>query len=148
MNRFVIAIIFLTTLGAAQSVTISPLNSEHGRKARGEFSLTNNDFAPVTITLDALSMEWTNGEYKIIELRPDVHVKLSEYSARIPAKQVHSFGYQITCDTMPCSVLISTTFITAHTDAGVAVAARLGTVAYICDKEKGCRTTAQKGIVK
>ena len=44
---FAIIFLSLATLATAQ-VTISPLNAEFGKKARGQFQLTNGGFTPLS----------------------------------------------------------------------------------------------------
>jgi hypothetical protein len=128
----------LTTAATAQ-VTLSPLNAEFGKKAKGEFNLTNGTFAPLSVTFELQSVELSSGKFAMVDLKPTTHVKLSEYSARIPAKQTRTIAYTVTCDVMPCGVVILSTMATGHTNEGIAMATRMGTIAYVCDKQKGCR---------
>lgn len=143
MNRFAILAVLFSTAAFGQ-LTISPLNSEHGKKARGEFTITNGTFSAIPVTIEPLSVVVHDGKFELAELSSSVHLKLSEFSTRIPAKQNHVFGYSATCDTYPCSFALFATFATGgHTDTGVAVAVRLGTVIYACEKERGCRQSMQ-----
>jgi hypothetical protein len=140
---FAAIILLAATAGSAQ-VTISPLNAEFGKKAKGEFSLTNGAFSPLAVTFELASVDIHDGKFGLTDLQPTTHIKLSEYSARIPAKQTHTVGYSITCDAYPCGVVILSTIVTGHTDEGLAVATRLGTVVYVCSSAKHCRDSILK----
>src|SRR5580704_16915323 len=84
MKRIALAIILLTLSTAVCAQSISPLNSEHSRKkVRSEFSLSNDSFSPLTVTLEPMSLAIVNGKAIVTDLAPTTHVRLSEYSANI-----------------------------------------------------------------
>jgi hypothetical protein len=80
-----------------------------------------------------------DGKFSIQGLAPTTHVKLSQYSARIPAHQTHTFAYQVTCDTYPCVVAVLADVGSGHTDEGVAVIIRMTHIVYACNRERDCR---------
>jgi hypothetical protein len=134
-----VALIALILSGIAVAQTISPVNSEHSRKKiRTEFSLSNDGFTPLSVTLEPMSLTIVDGKPVVAELAADTHVKLSEYSARIGAKQIHTFAVDASCPSN-CAFIVFTTFVTGHTDDGVAIATHLGTTMYACDRAKNCR---------
>lgn len=133
-----IAIISLTTFASAQ--TISPVNSEHNRKKiRSEFTLTNDGFTPLSVNLEVVSLTFIAGKPVVSDLSPEIHVKLSEYSARIGAKQIHTFGVNASC-VNDCAFIVFATMVTGHMNDGVTIATHVGTTFYACEREHGCRT--------
>ena len=141
MKRIALALIVVVMSGISFAQTISPLNAEFGKKIRGEFSLTNDGFSPLPVILEPMSLAIVNGKPVVADLAPGTHVKLSEYSTRIGAKQVHTFAYTATCDSYPCAFIIFTTMVTGHLDNGVAIASHLGHTAYSCDRARNCRAS-------
>jgi hypothetical protein len=137
MKRIALALFILLSIASAQ--TVSPLNSEHNRKKiRAEFSLTNDGFSPLSVNLEPMSLTFVAGKPVVSDLSPETHVKLSEYSARIGAKQIHTFGINASC-TDNCAFIVFATMMTGHTNDGVAIATHIGSTFYACDKQRGCR---------
>jgi hypothetical protein len=138
-------VIIIASMAAAQAtqntgVMLSPLHSEFGRRARGEFTLTNQGYSTLNVSLDVVSIQIKSGQAVISPgLDSGVRVKLSQYSAKIGAKQAHVFYYSVSCDSYPCSVAIASNIAQGHTDAGEAVVLRMLEIAYLCEKQKGCR---------
>lgn len=148
---FAIIFLSLATLATAQ-VTISPLNAEFGKKARSQFQLTNGGFTPLSVNVEVVSVVIRNGQAIVATgLDSTTHVKVSQYSAKIPAKQVHTFFYTMTCDAYPCSAILFADVAQGHTDSGEAVVLRLGEIVYACEKQKNCRNSiinAESGDLK
>ena len=71
-----LAVIFVASLSWGQ-ITMSPMNAEYGKKAKGEFTLTNGSFAPLSVTLSTTSAMIKDGKFSIQGLAPTTHVKLS-----------------------------------------------------------------------
>lgn len=139
--KIIIAVIALTACCFAQ-VTLSPLNAEHGKRSRDSFTVTNGSYTPLAVLFEIDSLDMTTLE--VVPLLPTTHVKLSQYSARIPAKSSDTVNFDITCDTYPCVTIIWSRFaFGGHTESGMAVAYRLGFVNYSCDREKNCRASLQ-----
>lgn len=137
MKRIALILLALTTVVSAQ--TVSPLNSEHNRKkVRGEFNLSNDGFTPIRVTLQPMSLNIVNGKPIVGDLSPSTHVRLSEYSATIGAKQIHTFGVNASCDG-DCVFIVFASMMTGHTADGVAIATHVGSTFYACQKQKGCR---------
>jgi len=134
-----VIILILSALASAQ--TISPLNSEHNRKkVRGEFSLTNDGFAPLAVTLEPMSLTFVDGKPVVSDLAPTARVKLSEYSASIGVKQIRTFMVNASCDD-DCAFIVFATMMTGHTNTGVAIATHVGSTFYACQRAKGCRAS-------
>lgn len=141
---FLAFLAFLAIVAQAQNqnsgVQISPLHSEFGRHARGQFQLTNQGFAPLNVNVEVVSIAIKNGRAEIATaLDSGTHVKMSQYSAKIGAKQTHVFYYTMSCDSYPCSAILFADIAQGHTDSGEAVVLRLGSIVYACEKQKGCR---------
>jgi hypothetical protein len=147
MRRFIVIALILTAVTAAAQ-TVSPLNAEYGKKVRGEFSLANDSFAVLPVTLEPMSLNIVDGKPVVTPLAPTTHIKLSEYSARIGAKQVHSFAVDAKCDTYPCAFIVFATMVTGHLDNGVVIATHVGSTFYSCDKQKGCRKSFLRQIAE
>jgi hypothetical protein len=134
-----LALILLALATAVSAQTVSPLNSEHNRKkVRGEFSLSNDGFAPIRVTLQPMSLTIVDGKPVVGDLALSTHVRLSEYSATVGAKQIHTFGVNASCDG-DCAFIVFAAFVSGHLDNGVVVATHVGTTFYACQKQKGCR---------
>lgn len=137
MRRLVLVLVLIAGSCAAQ--TLSPLNAEFGKKIHGQFSLTNDSFSPMNVTVEVMSMALAHNQLAPVPLIASTHIRLSDWSARIPAKQTHVFYYDGVCDVHPCVFIILSTMMVGHTNTGVAVAAHLGTVAYSCSVARDCR---------
>ena len=141
-----VTFLFLVLLSqvAVGQITISPLNNEFGKKAKGEFSLRNESYAPLSVSIEIASADFANGQLAMAALKSTVHARLSEYSAKIPSHQTRTIAYSISCDVMPCSVVFLSTVVVGHTNEGMAIALRLGHVVYVCEQAKNCRTSFVK----
>jgi len=115
--------------------TISPLFSEYKNKAHGEFSITNNQIKPLIVTLSAQAL----GSDLSLKDDKSFNLKLSEYSARIPAQQTHTFTFEMTCVKSSCAAVILASMITGHTVSGVQVISALGHTVYVCPTDH-CRS--------
>lgn len=145
---FAVAVLF----GSASAQTISPVVSQYGKKARGEFSVTNNSILPMNVTVEPVSFSLnSDGQSQFRPLDPGVDVQLSEMSARVSPKADHAFLYQIKCANLPCAVTFLTGTMTGqHTQDGLAVRIILPHVVYVCDRAKECRASVRKaaGIIE
>lgn len=137
----IIIAIALATCCYAQ-VTLSPLNAEHGKRSRDSFTVSNGSYTSLAVLFEIDSLDMTTLE--VVPLLPTTHIKMSQYSARIPAKSSDTVNFDITCDTYPCVTIIWSRFgVGGHTESGMAVAYRLGFVDYSCEHEKNCRAGVQ-----
>jgi hypothetical protein len=131
--------VLLTTMLFGQ--TISPLAVEYGKKASGEFTITNTSLRPVAVIIEP--MDFTAGKDSRVRtspLSPDVHIKLSEKSAKLGPQQEHKFFYDATCPANHCAFMLSVKVMPVqHVTDGVGVAVTMGTAVYICPKLKSCR---------
>jgi len=127
--------------------TISPVVSEYGgKKVSGSFTVTNNGLVPLTAVVERpQTLAFENGQPRLGPLAATTHLELGEMSARVGAKQSHSFSYRLACDAQPCAVTIYTTITGPHAASGLAVAIHLPHVAYLCHKSKGCRSSVVNG---
>ena len=145
--KTLISVLLLSALAYGQGVTLSPLNFEAGKRARGEFSITNGGFSPLPVTFEPMFIDLSTGKPELKDIPANVHIKLSSYSARIAAKQEYRIGFDLRCDDLPCTVIVFSTFGNGHINAGAgetaAVSAKMGFVIYSCQKEKGCRASQQ-----
>ena|ERR1700733_10184703 len=141
MRRLIVITLIIFASIAATAQTITPITQELGKRVRGEFSLANNGFTPMAVSLEIKSLKVVDGKMTLSDLDAGTHIKLSEWSARIPAKQIHSFGVDAKCDTLPCAFVVFTSMAAGHTNEGVAVTAHLGTTMYLCQKQRGCRAS-------
>jgi hypothetical protein len=135
--------------GRASAQTISPVSQEYGGKSgkaiTGSFSVTNNGIVPITAVVQRpQSLTFINGQPHLKALDPTVHVEIDQQSARLGARQSHSFAYRITTDQLPQAITFFTvlTRTVARRDlGGVQFAISLPSTAYLCEKQKGCRAT-------
>lgn len=117
-----------------------PVIAECGKKCQGEFSITNNGFTPLAVTVEARSFSLDNLGHAINRsLDPTVDLKLEEGSARIPPKGTHTFGYQLKCMVETCSVALLSSMVVGRTPQGILVRVQLAHTIYVCEKQKNCR---------
>jgi hypothetical protein len=142
-------LVLLTLLalpGHAQ--TISPVSQEYGSKSgkaiTGSFTITNNSVVPMTAVVQhPQSLTFVNGQPHLAALAPGVHVELNAQSARLGAKQTHTFNYRITTDQLPQAITFFATLtrtVERRDLGGIQVAISLPSTAYLCEKQKGCRS--------
>ncbi len=138
--------VLMLSIFAIGQVTLSPPRAQYGKKAKGEFTLTNESFQPLSISLEAMSAAVKDGDFTVSPMGSDQHLKLSEYSAKIGAKQTHTFAYDLRCNTLPCAAVIFSSVAVGHTDNGMGINGRVGHVIYVCQKEKNCREEFLKSL--
>jgi hypothetical protein len=155
MQRFLLLLIVFAVLAtsAAQGQGISPLiqelRSNKNGKASGEFAVTNTSLQPIITTLAVKSFSVVGGNMKVRDLDGNIHVRLSEQSAKIPAKSSHIFWFEVTCEPRnPCWFQIDSSSGEArHLSQGVTMRIWLGETLYACPKTaKNCRETIRKEI--
>lgn len=125
--------------------TVSPVISEYGKRAEGQFTLTNNTFVPEAATVEALSFtadEHGTAAYRALD--PGVTVQLSETSARLGPKASHTFQYRVTCAAMPCAVVLFSTLTGLQTVEGIKLNIHLPHSVYVCEKAKACRANMRR----
>jgi len=133
LELILIGVLILVCASEAGAQTVSPVAAEaKGPKARGEFSLTNNQIVPLAVFVEATSAQQST-------LAPGVTVRLANSSARLGPKQTYVFQYEVECAALPCAVNFWATLTGLHTKDGLAVALHLPSVLYVCDRAKDCR---------
>jgi hypothetical protein len=146
LKALALLLLFATPLLRAQSV--SPVATEVGGKkseAQGNFTITNNSIIPLTVILEQpQQLTFESGKPKLSPLSPGVHLELSEQSARLGARQQHSFWWKLVCEKRPCAVTLWSTLTGAHTNTGLSVAIHLPTSIYFCQQAKNCRASVMK----
>jgi len=138
MKSFLFAVAVLIASSAqCQSITpVIQIGSHH--KANISFDVANNMLTPAVLTLEPASMTPTAKGPTYRPLDPDVHVELSELSAKLGAKQHHTFRAKISC-ARDCVVAIWVTFMPPKQENGAQVAIHFPETAYICSEIRGCR---------
>jgi hypothetical protein len=128
--------VFVAAPAAAQ--TIRPLRSEFRNKARGKVELVNDAAWPLAVYLQPRSFSVSDtGDMTDRTLDPDVHVKLSAMSARIPPGQSRWIFYEATADHMPAWFVLYAVFagFPARDFKGVNVQVELPHIVYILPKD-------------
>lgn len=141
IKKFLI-LLFLATTVKAQ--TISPVINEFGKKASGEFTVTNNGLQPLAVAVRAFSFTVVDGKSIFRPLDAGVTVSINTTSTRLGPKQSFTFDYDVRCASLPCAITIDVSLTGLHTITGLAVALHLPEVIYLCDKAKGCRDRIRK----
>jgi hypothetical protein len=151
MRYLIIAILLLASAGITKSQTVGPLVAEGGKgRARGEFTVTNNGVIPMITTVRVMQFKLTpEGKSIFLPLDNTISVKLGESSAKVGARQEHSFSYEILClRTEPCLVAFLPRMVTSvHTTEGIQVGLIIPHSVYLCadqEKAKGCRARVRK----
>ncbi len=134
-------LLLLLTATVSNAQTLSPLTNECNAKCSGQFTFTNNGLTPLVVSVDAASFTPRLHGGIMRPLDSGVRVQLSAISARIPPKSSYVFTYKIACLTLPCSVQLLAAYVAGHTTQGLEVKVVLGHAVYVCDRQKGCRST-------
>lgn len=129
---------------ASSAQQVGPLVAEGGKgRARGEFTVTNLNVQPLVTTVEAVSFTLTpEGKSVFLPLDPQAIVKLTEASAKIGAKQTHTFAYEVECrSSQPCLIALLPRMVTGvRTAEGLQLGIIVPHSIYLCgDKAKGCR---------
>ena len=136
----VVLLLSLLACGSLRAQTISPVISEAQIKKSytSNFTVTNSGVTPLVAVVEIRGL-------KLAPLSPNVHVELSQMSAKIGAKQSYNFWYRITCDVTPCVVTFNVALSGVHTDTGIAIVIHIPSSVYLCQKAKGCRASILGG---
>lgn len=95
----------LISLSAAQ--TIRPVLSEYHNKAEGRFEIVNDMFVSANIVLEAKSFSVDEaGHIEYLPLDPDIKLKFSEKSFRLPPKGNRTVTYSATATKLPAWFVI------------------------------------------
>jgi hypothetical protein len=144
-------LIVLELLGfwvAASAQTISPLIGEGGKgRIRGQFTIDNPALQPLVASVEARSVSFTKeGGVVSHALDSGVEVQLAETSAKIGAKQRHSFDYTVKCERL-CAVVFQSSSYAGRTKEGMLVRVVLLHFVYLCpDGAKGCREKVRRSF--
>jgi hypothetical protein len=145
LRHFLAIVILILGASVCHAQTVSPITAEYGRKANGEFQITNNTVQPMVVSLEAYSFSLDSKGQHFRKLDGTTHLVLSETSARLSPKEVHSFNYRITCDVLPCYTTILSGMIVGKTQDGIQVRLILPHSVYTCQKKASkCREQALK----
>lgn len=139
MRKLILLLILVSPALRAQ--TVSPVIAEFGKRAVGQFTVSNNALVPQAVVVEAMSFSVVAGQTKYRALDPGVDVKLSETSARLGPKSTRTFDYTITCQSLPCAVTLWSTLTGLHSPDGMKLAIHLPHVIYLCEKAKNCRAS-------
>ena len=142
MKRLALLLLAFAAPMFAQSVTISPVVQECGKKCSGQFSIQNGGIKPLAVTVEAARFVFKNGQRVTQPI--GTTVQLSETSARIPPMSDHTFDFKVRCEELPCGVQISVIAVMGHTNDGLQIRGVLPETIYSCSAQKDCRKTFLK----
>ena len=156
MKRFfALAIILAALAGVSSAQTVGPAIQElkAGKKpVKGEFVFRNDGLQPLTVVVEPLSFSLdATGKPTFRPLDSSVHIRLSEMSARVGARQVHAFAFEALCDSPTCAFSIYSTVTGQKTSNGIQIALHLPSTTYLCkDSAKGCRARVRRdfGVIE
>lgn len=146
--KFLIAVV-LSLIGiAAHAQTVGPFVFEGGKgRARGEFSIRNDNVTPLVATVEAVSFRLTpEGKSVFLPLDPKATVKLYETAAKIGARQQHTFAFEVDCQSdQPCLVALLPRMVQGvRVQDGLQLGLIIPVSIYLCpDKAKACRARAR-----
>ena len=136
----VFAVIFpLSTLAQ----TISPVLSEYRGSADGQVVLSNDTLAPMTVVFEVYGMNVSEtGEITYPPLSPDITVKLSNNSVRIPPRQKAFVSYSAKAKTLPAWFVIYAGFRSnpMRDKPGITVQVKLPHTVYILPKKDAAKS--------
>jgi hypothetical protein len=138
----ILAAIFLLLLlypsAALQAQSISPVIVEYQGKARGSFELKNDTLFPFSVVLEPLSFSVdADGNPRYRRLDPEIRVRCSATSFRIPPKQSYTVYYEANAEQLPTWFTIYATIASGTvSQQGVRVALRLPHTVYLLPKKK------------
>ena len=146
MQLAALEIVLFTLSAVAFGQTVSPIIAEGGKgKAKGEFLVTNNGVVPMVVTVQMMTFHLTqDGKAIYLPLESDVAVRLTETSAKVGARQTHTFAYEVQClSQQPCLIAFLPRMVLGlHTTEGIQLGLIIPHSVYLCpsqEKAKGCR---------
>lgn len=102
----------------APAQTVRPIIMEYSGRAQGKFELVNNSLKAINVVLEPRSFQITeDGDGVYSPLSPNIHLKLSAMSVRLPPLQSRFVFYEVRADTLPAWCVISSLF-TRHPPQG------------------------------
>ena len=132
-------IFFVAVLSAAlHAQTISPVLSEYRGDANGQVVLTNNTLTPMTVVLETTGMLVSEtGDITYPPLSPDITVKLSSNSIKIPPRQRAFVSYSAKTKTLPSWFVIYAAFRSTpmRDKPGITVQIKLPHTVYLLPKK-------------
>lgn len=143
------AVIFAASFAGAQ-ITISPVSVQYAKRASDQITLTNGGLTPVVATLSAKTLGVTPDRHAaILPLDKDTVVKLHDISGRIEPNTSRTFDVDVKCKVRCVTMIVATiTPVERHeknttpddeVHTGMRLQLALGSVWYVCPKERGCR---------
>jgi hypothetical protein len=131
-----VAIVASISLCCCRAQTIRPVVVEYRTAAKGKFEVVNNGLEPLTVVLQPSSFTISeNGDATFSRLNPEIHVKLSAMSLRIPPLQRRFVFYQATADSLPAWFTIYSTISGHPKAAGFNIELDLPHTVYLLQKE-------------
>lgn len=133
-------LVFLVALvsSALHAQTISPVLSEYRGDANGQVVLSNNTLTPMTVVLETTGMLVSEtGEITYPPLGPDITVKLSSNSIKIPPRQRAFVNYSAKAKALPSWFVIYAAFRSTpmRDKPGITVQIKLPHTVYLLPKK-------------
>jgi len=116
--------------------TVRPVIVQYSGVARGKIELINSSLKPVNVVLEPMSFQVTedgNGTYE--PLQPDMHLRLSTTSFRIPPQQSRFVFYEAKPERLPAWFVIYGVFAGAAQPSSLNVRVELPHTVYILQKQ-------------
>ena len=139
LERGVLLWVLLAPLAAtpAAAQTLRPVVVQYkGNKVRAKFELVNEGLRPLNVILEPKSFDVTeNGEPTYRPLDPNIHLKLSSMSVRIPPRQVHTIFFEARAESLPAWFVIPCTFAGMPRRSGLEFQVELPHTVYLLQKE-------------
>jgi hypothetical protein len=131
---FAVLVFLIALPGTAQ--TVRPVIVQYSGPARGKVELVNNGLQPLTVVLEPMSFTITeDGEGVYGPLTPDIHLKLSTMSLRIPPQQSRYVFYQASADKIPAWFVIRNVFSGPIQKTGLNTRLDIPHTVYLVQKE-------------
>lgn len=131
----VLATTLMLFASGADGQTIAPVVVEYQGKASGKFQIANGTLYPLSVALEPMSFTVDGeGQPSYRPLEPTTHLRLSETSFRVGAREVHTVFYEADAERLPAWFTVYATVTGAKTATGLQVAMRLPHTVYLLSK--------------
>ena len=136
----------LLAVSPLRAQTIRPVIAEYKEKARGRFDAVNESLIPLNVVLEAKSFSVAeDGTPAFRPLDPDIHLKLSQMSFRIPPQQTYYVFYEATAAKYPAWFVVYAAFSGLPQQFGLNVQVELPHTVYLLQKQDLTRSEVQPG---
>jgi P pilus assembly chaperone PapD len=137
MRKLIVcACLWAAAAAHAAGQTISPVIVEYREKARGSFAVTNDQFVPMNVVVEARSFSVdSEGQPTFRALDPEIKVEFSATSFRVGPQQTYTVTYRAESARLPAWFSIYATITGPQASNGLKLVIELPHTVYLLTKK-------------